>query len=257
MQSFSIVSSHQLLASERSTMPSLQEVAANRRDVEQCKIAFVGIISQILYAKHGFPSTCFQLVKSDHCHKSLQDVFSKSRGIAHFRSKYLEDSRVNVFLRRSSNPGVTKFLRILETDILPLIGTDDLAEFRLTFEESQGQGSTGLKEYFNVICKDFPNGKVDFDVWRAATGHRNLNVTGSGLLGLGVYLSRLNEWKAPARWSMSMRPKVRLDALAGLWIYDVTKPENSNTSLSQQKHYGLERAAHVKYVTYIAHFTIC
>ncbi|KAK3987969.1 hypothetical protein QBC44DRAFT_244721, partial [Cladorrhinum sp. PSN332] len=219
------------------------------------------------YYRRGFASTCFQLVKTGCRYESLEDILSGRRGIARFNIQHLDDPGVIVYLRRAPNAGVASFLEILETDILPLIGTGDLAEFRLNFQEPAAWGSNELKEYFNVVCKDHPDGKIDLHVWRAGVGPQSSKRESSGLLNLGIYLSRLQEWKGLAtqhcskrvhqltllagfvHWSLSMRPKAALHApVVGLWIYNVTESEEDNLGLRQKRNYCLERAARLWYV---------
>ncbi|KAK4168427.1 hypothetical protein QBC43DRAFT_117626 [Cladorrhinum sp. PSN259] len=229
-------------------MPLSAEEPDSRRDIEQCKIAFVATISQILYSRRGFPPDCFQLLEPSCRYESLEEILSTKHGIKRFDIQHLKDQRMVVFLRRAPALGLARFLQLLHTDILPLIDCGDLAEFRINFQmSSTSLGKHSLKEYFNIACQEDPDGTVNFDVWRAGVTAQGLNTTGSGLLDLGLYLSRLAEWKDPVHWTLSMRLRSRLDApVVGLWNYDGKRLEEANLVLSQRSNFSLERAAHLK-----------
>lgn len=88
-----------------------------------------------------------------------------------------------------------------------MIESGDLAEFRINFQKSTTLGGNSLKEYFNIAFTDHADGTVDLDVWRGGVGPQHLDMTDSGFVDLGIYLSGLVEWRGlPAHHFLSAEP---------------------------------------------------
>jgi hypothetical protein len=82
-------------------------------------------------------------------------------------------------------------------DIFPIIETEDLVKFRISYLRTQTWEENCLLEYFTIALKYQDDGRYELDVWRAGTGKQHVANTDSQLWNLGDYLSRLPSRTGP------------------------------------------------------------
>jgi hypothetical protein len=77
-------------------------------------------------------------------------------------------------------------------DIFPLIESEGLVKFRISFLRTKAWAQSCLVEYYTVAVKYETDGRYELDIWRAGTGSQHIAKTDSQLWNLGDYLSRLS-----------------------------------------------------------------
>jgi hypothetical protein len=101
---------------------------------------------------------------------------------------------------RRSSPPTTKANPISfsqRDDIFPIIETEDLVKFRISYLRTQAWEENCLLEYYTITLKYQDDGRYELDVWRAGTGKQHVATTDSQLWNLGDYLSRLPSRTGP------------------------------------------------------------
>ncbi|KAK4039622.1 hypothetical protein C8A01DRAFT_46953 [Parachaetomium inaequale] len=233
-----------------------------KRDLELCKVVFGATISQILFARRAFPPECFQLLPLEEVvSRSFEDIVASGSEIQDHDKELLRDQGSTLFLRQGMNYGLNRFLGILREDIFPLIETEGLVKFRVSYLRTKTWKENCLAEYYTVALKYENDGRYEVDIWRAGTGKQHVANTDSQLWNLGDYLSRLPSWTGlnpffplvparlltltgaePLHWTLAFHATERPDdPPIGVWKFDRTDFDDANLDLQQHEGYAYAR----------------
>ncbi|GAB1315490.1 hypothetical protein MFIFM68171_05700 [Madurella fahalii] len=220
----------------------------SKRDFRLCKVVLGAAISQILYARRGFPPKYFQVLPLDRVvSRSFEDIIASGSALQLYDRELLRDQGNTVFLRETRDYAVSRFLGILAGDIFPLLETEGLVKFRMNYLRSKGWGENCLAEYYTITFKYELDGKYEMDIRRAGTGKQHVSTTDSRLWNLGDYLSRLPSWTEPMHWTLAFHATERPDdPPIGVWKFDRTDFDDANLALQQQKAYNYERITQLR-----------
>ncbi|EGO54738.1 hypothetical protein NEUTE1DRAFT_49553 [Neurospora tetrasperma FGSC 2508] len=229
-------------------MPNPQTYGARglrKRDIQLCKTVFVAAISQILYARRAFPSNFFHVLPlSDLVSKTYEEIMASGSGIPTFDREILREQSTTVFLHQDVDYDLKRFLGILTHDIFPILETENLARFRISFLRSTTWDENCLIEYYTLVFKYPPDGKCGIDIWRAGIGEQHISDTNFKLWNLGDYLNRLPSLKGPLYWAMAFHANELPDIpTIGFWKFDRTEFDDANLKLQQKEGYRYDRIA--------------
>ncbi|KAH6640261.1 hypothetical protein F5144DRAFT_559806 [Chaetomium tenue] len=130
----------------------------------------------------------------------------------------------------------------MRDDIFPMIETEHLVKFRISYLRRQTWNGNSLFEYYTIALKYQDDGRYELDVWRAGTGKQHVASTDSQLWNLGDYLSRLSSRTGPLHWTLAFHATDRPDDRPiGVWKFDRTDFDDANFGLQQQHGYAYAR----------------
>lgn len=166
-------------------------------------------------------------------------------------------------MRRPSPPNTVGNLILFaqRDDIFPIIETEDLVKFRISYLRTQTWEENCLLEYYTIALKYQDDGRYEIDVWRAGTGKQHVASTDSQLWNLGDYLSRLPSRTGsnpfviailarlltlsragPLHWTLAFHATDRPDdPPIGVWKFDRTNFDDANFGLQQRHGYAYAR----------------
>ncbi|KAK3291225.1 uncharacterized protein B0H64DRAFT_377984 [Chaetomium fimeti] len=171
-----------------------------KRDFELCKVVFGAAHPNqpppepnTHMRRRAFPPDCFQLLPLEQVvSRSFDDIVRSGFEIEAHDKELLRDQSSTLFIRQGKHYGVNRFLGIMRDDIFPIIETEDLVKFRISYLRTTTWEANCLLEYYTVAFKYHDDGRYELDVWRAGTGKQHVANTDSQLWNLGDYLSRLS-----------------------------------------------------------------
>ncbi|KAK3401556.1 hypothetical protein B0T20DRAFT_492313 [Sordaria brevicollis] len=223
-------------------MPNTQTYGARgswKRDFQLCKTVFVAAISQILYARRAFPSNFFHVLPlSDIVSKTFEEVLASRSGIPTFDREILREQSTTVFLHQDHDYSLQRFLGILNNDIFPILETEHLVKFRISFTRSKIWDEDCLIEFYTLVFKYLPGGKCGIDIWRAGIGEYHISDSNFKLWNLGDYLNRLPTLDGPLYWALAFHANELPDIpTIGVWKFDRIDFDNANLQLQQKEGY--------------------
>ncbi|KAK4444515.1 hypothetical protein QBC34DRAFT_183313 [Podospora aff. communis PSN243] len=216
------------------------------RDVALCKVIFSAVLSQILYSRQSFPPSNFQYVPlCDLLENSFEDLVHSGAPLDQYDPEVTRDQDGAVLLRDDSKDySLATFLALLTSDIFPLIESEELVKFRISFLRSPRLESDSLLEYYTVVLKYEAEARYSIDVWRASTIKQHVARSKFKLWNLGDYLSRLPPWKGPVYCTLAFHATNRPDdPFIGTWKYDRADFDDAKLQLEQRPHYSFQRIA--------------
>ncbi|KAK3332804.1 hypothetical protein B0T19DRAFT_457797, partial [Cercophora scortea] len=178
-----------------------------KRDFELAKTVFGAAISQILFARRGLSPDNFQILPIQQIiERPFEDIVASGFPIRDYDLELVRDSTATVFLRDTGEYISKYVLGILSTDIFPLIESEDLTKFRLTFLRSNTREEDPLIDFFTLTPKYELDGKYAINIWRTGTGRQRVSQTEYKLWNLGDYLGRLPTIKGPHSSTLAVSP---------------------------------------------------
>ncbi|KAK4147327.1 uncharacterized protein C8A04DRAFT_34056 [Dichotomopilus funicola] len=224
------------------------EAREPRRDFELCKVVFVAALSQILFARHAFPPACFQLLPlREVVSRSFETIITDGTGLRAFDKEFLRDQGYTIFLRHESDYGLNRFLGILEEDIFPLIESESLINFRISYLRTKTWKENSLLEYFTISIKYNKDGAYGLGIWRGGMGHQHIANTDCQLWNLGDYLSRLNSLDDPVHWTLAFHAVDEPDdPLIGVWKFGRKEFDGAKLKLQQLDNYSYVKVSHLE-----------
>ncbi|KAK3343113.1 hypothetical protein B0H65DRAFT_576963 [Neurospora tetraspora] len=216
-----------------------------KRDFQLCKTVFVAAISQILYARRAFPPNFFHVLPlSDIVSKTFEEAMASRSGIPTFDGEILREQSTTVFLHQDVDYSLTRFLDILTNDIFPVLETEHLVKFRISFLRSTTWDEDCLIEFYTLVFRYPPDGKCGIDIWRAGVGEYHISDSNFKLWNLGDYLSRLPSLDGPLYWAMAFHANELPDIpTIGVWKFNRTEFDEANLKLQQKEGYRYDLIA--------------
>ncbi|KAK0708002.1 hypothetical protein B0H67DRAFT_325938 [Lasiosphaeris hirsuta] len=237
--------------SKQQAAPSQGRPQSPEHDFALCKVVFGAVLSQILYARHGFESSFFQILPLEQlASRSFEDIVSSGSPIDSHERELISDQGSTVFLRADLRDyEISTFLGILTTDIFPLLEKQQLVKFRISFLQSETWGGDCLLEHFTLMFEYDPNGQCGIDVWRAGVGDQYIPNSTSTLWNLGDYLGRLLPLKTPPYFTLAFHAsETPEDPSVGVWKFSRHDFEDANLQLQQREGYAFARVVCLKFV---------
>ncbi|KAK1774119.1 hypothetical protein QBC45DRAFT_338387 [Copromyces sp. CBS 386.78] len=165
-------------------------------------------------------------------------------GIPTFDGEMLREQSTTVFLHEEDDYSLKRFLAILTNDIIPVLETEHLVKFRISFLRSKTWDEDCLIEYYTLVFKYPPDGKCGIDIWRAGIGEYHISDSNFKLWNLGDYLSRLASLNGPLYWAMAFHANELPDIpTIGVWKFDRTEFDDANLKLQQREGYRYDLIA--------------
>ncbi|CCC12556.1 hypothetical protein SMACR_06964 [Sordaria macrospora] len=165
-------------------------------------------------------------------------------GIPTFDGEILREQLTTVFLHKDDDYSLKRFMGILTNDIFPILETEHLVKFRISFLRSKTWDEDCLIEYYTLVFKYPPGGKCGIDIWRAGTGEYHISDSNFKLWNLGDYLSRLPSLDGPLYWAMAFHANELPDIpTIGVWKFDRTEFDDANLQLQQKEAYRYDLIA--------------
>ncbi|KAJ4408420.1 hypothetical protein N0V85_004240 [Neurospora sp. IMI 360204] len=196
------------------------------------------------YGARGSWKRDFQLCKTVFVAATFEEAMASRSGIPTFDGEILREQSTTVFLHQDVDYSLTRFLDILTNDIFPVLETEHLVKFRISFLRSTTWDEDCLIEFYTLSFKYHPDGKCGIDIWRAGIGEYHISDSNFKLWNLGDYLSRIPSLDGPLYWAMAFHANELPDIpTIGVWKFDRTEFDEANLKLQQKEGYRYDLIA--------------